>query len=116
MPEDEPEEVLRFWFPARPISDHAAAVKQFGWWFGGISNTAVTERFASLLERAIRGELDHWAESARSRLALIIVLDQFSRAIHAGTARAFVQDPKALALTLEGIEIGHHGALETPWE
>jgi uncharacterized protein (DUF924 family) len=116
MPEDEPEGVLRFWFPARPISDHGAAVKQFGWWFGGTSNTAVAERFAPLLERAIRGELDHWAESARSRLALIIVLDQFSRAIHAGTARAFAQDRKALDLGLQGIEIGHYATLETPWE
>jgi uncharacterized protein (DUF924 family) len=42
--------------------------------------------------------------------------DQFSRSVHRGTARAFAQDPKALALTLEGIEIGHYAALATPWE
>jgi uncharacterized protein (DUF924 family) len=116
MPGDEFEEVLRFWFPARPISDHAAAVRQFEWWFGGASNAAVAERFAPLLERALRGEFDRWAETARSRLALILVFDQFSRSVHRGTARAFAQDPKALALTLEGIEIGHYAALATPWE
>jgi uncharacterized protein (DUF924 family) len=47
---------------------------------------------------------------------LIIVLDQFSRSIHRGTAQAYAQDRKALALALEGIEIGHYAALETPWE
>ena len=116
MPENKSEAVLRFWFPARPISDRAAAVRQFEWWFGGASNAAVAERFAPLLERAIRGELDHRAETARSRLALILVFDQFSRAIHGGTAQAFAQDPKALALALEGIALGHYAALATPWK
>jgi uncharacterized protein (DUF924 family) len=77
---------------------------------------AIIERFQRLLEQAGRGERDHWAHSPRSRLALIIVLDQFSRSIHRGTARAYAQDPKALALALEGIAIGHYAALETPWE
>jgi uncharacterized protein (DUF924 family) len=116
MPEVGFEDVLRFWFPRRPISDHAAAVRQFEWWFAGGSNAAVMERFAPLLERAIRGELDHWSASACSRLALILVLDQFSRSIYRGTARTFAQDHKALALALAGIEIGHYADLETPWE
>jgi uncharacterized protein (DUF924 family) len=45
-----------------------------------------------------------------------VVLDQFSRSVYRGTARAFAQDSRALALALEGIAIGHHAALETPWE
>ncbi|MBW4600806.1 MAG: DUF924 domain-containing protein [Calothrix sp. FI2-JRJ7] len=32
-------------------------------------------------EKAARGELDSWSELPQSRLALIIVLDQFSRTI-----------------------------------
>jgi uncharacterized protein (DUF924 family) len=52
----------------------------------------------------------------RSRLALIIVLDQFSRSLYRDTAQAYAQDAKALALALEGIRIGHYGALDTPWE
>jgi uncharacterized protein (DUF924 family) len=80
----------------------------------GGADSDVTERFPLLLERAARGELDNWSRSARSRLALIIVLDQFSRTIHRGTVQAFAQDPKALALALEGIDIGHYAAFETP--
>jgi uncharacterized protein (DUF924 family) len=110
------EDVLRFWFPELSGANHARMVRQFEWWFRGGANSAVAERFSLLLERATRGELDHWSNWPRPRLALIIVLDQFSRSLYRDTARAFAQDPKALALALEGLEIGHYAALETPWE
>src|SRR4029453_8529120 len=63
-----------------------------------------------------RGELDGWAESPRSRLALIVVLDQFPRTIHRGTSLAYAQDRKALGLALRGIECGHLAALGSPFE
>jgi uncharacterized protein (DUF924 family) len=113
---EEFEEVLRFWFSSLPRGDHAAMVQQMEWWFRGGADSEIIKRFPLLLERATRGELDSWSQSPRSRLALIIVLDQFSRTIHRSTAQAFAQDPKALGLALEGIEIGHYAALETPWE
>src|SRR5262245_21468269 len=116
MHSEDSEDVLRFWFPELSKVDHAKMVRQFEWWFRGGADSAIAERFAMLLERATRGELDHWSNGPRPRLALIIVLDQFSRSLYKGTARAFEHDPKALALALEGIEIGHYAALETPWE
>ncbi|WP_309744147.1 DUF924 family protein [Chamaesiphon sp. OTE_20_metabat_361] len=73
-------------------------------------------RFSPLLERAIAGELNDWTREPRSRLALILILDQFSRTIYRGTDRAFAQDETARALTISGIELGHYTALETPWE
>ena len=63
-------------------------------------------RFGGLVERALRGELDSWADTARGRLALILVLDQFPRNIFRGTARAFGGDAAALTLTLEGTKAG----------
>jgi uncharacterized protein (DUF924 family) len=113
---EEADDVLRFWFPESPGRDHAAMVRQLEWWFRGGADAAILERFVPLHERAARGELDRWSQTPRSRLALILVLDQFSRSIHKGTAGAFAQDPKALALALEGIENGHYAALEAPWE
>ncbi len=110
------EDVLRFWFPPHLKDDHAVMVHQFAWWFGGGADFALLERFQPLLERAVRGELDSWASAPRSRLALIIILDQFSRTVYQGTAQAFAQDAKALALALEGIDLGHYAALKTPWE
>jgi uncharacterized protein (DUF924 family) len=111
------EDVLRFWFPEQLSGgDHTTMVSQFEWWFRGGADSAIIERFQLLLEQAARGERDHWAHSPRSRLALIIVLDQFSRSVYRGTAQAYAQDPKALALAHEGIAIGHYAALATPWE
>jgi uncharacterized protein (DUF924 family) len=113
---DEPERVLAFWFPDLSDADHARMVRQFEWWFRGGADGAIAERFTPLLERAARGDLDHWSVQPRSRLALIIVLDQFPRSLYRDTARAYAQDPKALALALEGIRIGHYAGLQTPWE
>jgi uncharacterized protein (DUF924 family) len=116
MPGQEFEDVLRFWFPQPPGLDHATMLGRFEWWFRGGADAAIARRFTGLLERAARGDLDPWAHHARSRLALIIVLDQFSRSVYRGTAQAYAQDPKALALALEGIALGHYAALEAPWE
>lgn len=116
MKTERSEDVLRFWFPSRPSNDQAAIVRQWESWFRGGTDADITEHFSPLLERATRGELDAWSCEPRSRLALIIVLDQFSRTSHRGTAQAFAQDPKACALTLEGIDVGHYAALDTPRE
>ena len=110
------EDILRFWFcqPANP--DLATMVRQLDWWFRGGTDAEIIQHFAPLLERATQGELDSWSGQPRSRLALILVLDQFSRTLHRGTAQAFAQDEKACALTLEGLDLGHYAALETAWE
>ncbi|MGI2905651.1 DUF924 family protein [Tolypothrix sp. VBCCA 56010] len=110
------EDVLRFWFKSRPSGGQAAMVRAWEWWFRSGADADIIKHFSPLLERAKQGELDTWSSEPRSRLALIIVLDQFSRTIHRGTAQAFAQDSKACTLTKEGIEVGHYAALETPWE
>jgi uncharacterized protein (DUF924 family) len=106
--------VLRFWFPEG--SGHTTDPGQLEWWFRGGTDALVLRRFPPLLARARRGELDAWSRAPRSRLALILVLDQFPRTIHRGSAEAFSSDPQAQALALEGLDNGHYAALETPWE
>jgi uncharacterized protein (DUF924 family) len=113
---EQSEAVLQFWFPSELRNDREAITRQAEWWFRGGADSAILEQFPPLLEQAERGELDSWVTTPRSRLALIIVLDQFSRTVFRGSARAFAQDAKAVALTLEGIDVGHYAALETPWQ
>jgi uncharacterized protein (DUF924 family) len=113
---EQSDEVLRFWFPIQPDADQATMVRQWEWWFRGGGNAQIVDHFSPLLTQAMRGDLDDWSCEPRSRLALILILDQFSRTIYQNTAQAFAQDPKAIALTLEGIDVGHYAALETPWE
>ena len=110
------ESILKFWFSSRLNDNQAALLRQWEWWFRGGADTQTIKPFLSLYEQAVRGELDDWASQPRSRLALILLLDQFSRTIYQGTAQAFSQDAKACLLTFEGIKRGHYATLETPWE
>lgn len=61
---------------------------------------------APLLHVARASELDAWTATPDGWLALLIVLDQFSRNIRRGTPLAFAADPQARALALAGIERG----------
>jgi uncharacterized protein (DUF924 family) len=112
----EAEDVLAFWFPAGLDEDQAAHRKMFQFWFGGGANAEIVQRFAGTHEAAAKGVLDRWAETPRGRLALIIVLDQFSRSLHGGTALAYAQDAKAIRLATDGLESGLYDQLSTVWE
>ena len=105
----EAEEVLAYWFPEDLIDADLETLRRHGkrWMAGGPEvDREITERFGELLERARRGELDYWADTPRGRLALIIVLDQFSRNVYRGSPLSYSQDEKALRLALEGIDLG----------
>lgn len=105
----EAEEVLSYWFPEDLADADVETLRRHGkrWMAGGPEvDREITERFGELLERARSGELDHWAQTPRGRLALIVVLDQFSRNIYRGLPLSYSQDEKALRLALEGIDWG----------
>ena len=52
-------------------------------------------RFADALRDAKAGAFDHWTETPRGALALVILLDQFSRNLHRESPEAFAADTKA---------------------
>lgn len=58
-------------------------------------------RFSSEWQAACAGELFAWRETARGRLAEIILLDQFSRNLNRNSPRAWQQDGMALVLAQE---------------
>src|SRR5919107_3123496 len=112
-----PEEVLSYWFPEEDIfdADQETFGRQMQWWFRGGPEVdrEISERFGEVLEQARRGELDHWAQTPRGRLALIVVLDQFSRNVYRGSALSYAQDERALKLAVEGIVLGMDRKLES---
>ena len=110
-------EVIDFWFPEGLSLDVDARTHRDNWiWrMRGGADEEIFARFSRLARRAAAGALDHWAADAHGRLALIVVLDQFSRAVWKGTARAYAQDAAALSLAMQGYANGHYAALETPW-
>ena len=105
---NEIEQLLDFWFGTCAADGSLDPAKQKMWFGDGRKHDAVIHKqFSKLHRRAARGELDaEWAATPRGRIALIVVLDQFSRHIHRGTAAAFAQDPAAQRLAIDGIEQG----------
>ncbi len=94
-----PETVLEFWFadglvagwPSRPMGDL--------WWSGGKPvDEDIRARFGSAVEEAVNGGLTGWESPLLHRLALVILLDQFTRNVFRGQPRAFAGDPRARAL------------------
>ncbi len=90
-------DVLRFWFEEHPKD-----------WF--VKNpdfdAEIRARFSTLHGAAAAGQLAHWADEARSCLALVVVLDQFPRNIYRGHARAFASDELARSVARVILERG----------
>ena len=100
--------ILQFWF-GDCRDDAVDPVAQKRWYSGGESlDREIRERFGDALLRISRGELDDWQASARGRLAGVILLDQFSRNIHRGSAEAFACDPLARQWVKAGLAEGEH--------
>jgi uncharacterized protein (DUF924 family) len=95
--------ILAFWFKEQELSAPQID-RRMDIWFGEDQafDHEIREEFTRDVERASAGELDHWAQDPRGRLALIILLDQFRRNIHRGTAEAYEKDKVALKLCVEG--------------
>lgn len=91
-------EVLQFWF---------AELEERDWW---AKDTALDERirarFAGLHERLAGTEAGD-VRGPEAILAAVIVLDQFSRNLFRGSARAFAADPVARRLAREAVAAGY---------
>ena len=88
-----PEAILHFWFTELTPKQHYAK--------DAALDETIRTRFDATLTAAARCELFAWRATPEGRLAEILVLDQFSRNVYRETARAFAQDPLALALAQE---------------
>jgi len=95
--------ILSFWFKEQKLSapqvDHRMDI-----WFGDDAafDQEIQTEFSDDVACASEGQLDHWAQEPRGRLALILLLDQFRRNIYRNTAQAFELDKLALKLCVEG--------------
>ncbi len=99
------QQVLDFWFVEHGKDDWFTTSLEF--------DRKLAGRFAETHEKIARGEGFVWRQSARGRLAEIIVLDQFSRQLHRGQARAFAQDGMAIVLAQELVAQGLDAELST---
>jgi uncharacterized protein (DUF924 family) len=103
MQQKDPRIVLNFWFKEIEPKQHWVKDPEF--------DQLIETRFESLLIAAFKCELYEWRDTAKGRLAEIIVLDQFSRNIYRDTPKAFAQDALALALAQEAVAAGSDNEL-----
>lgn len=102
-----PDDVLKFWF-SESTREH---------WFkpSGEIDSEIDRRFGALHRRAAAGEFDDWARNPRSALALIVILDQFSRNLHRGKPETYANDDHALRIARAAIVRGFDQYLDG-WE
>ena len=84
-----PQDVLNFWFADDPT------VRRKIWFEKNIAFDSGCNRFVDALRDARIGRFDHWAETPRGALALLILLDQMSRNLHRGSPDSYAADAKA---------------------
>lgn len=101
---DRAHELLNSWFGNLGTADLPNSDRT-NLWFGDNdkSRQQIMSAFAHEFNAAISGNLKEWEMSARGRLALIILLDQFSRYLHKQSERAFSCDAEAQRLCVEGL-------------
>jgi uncharacterized protein (DUF924 family) len=103
--EDRVHELLKFWFGDLGHADLPTSDRT-NLWFG--ENAQLREKLLSTFKQdyqeAIEGKLTNWSETPRGRLALIILLDQFSRCLHRESGTAFEHDNLAQKLCVEGLQ------------
>ncbi|MDA0786581.1 MAG: DUF924 domain-containing protein [Proteobacteria bacterium] len=93
------DEVLGFWFHETDRQNWFERSDDFD----GI----VRDRFAAAVETARGGGFDAWRDTARGGLAVIILIDQFSRNLHRDSPRAWSADDVALSCTRQALARAH---------
>jgi uncharacterized protein (DUF924 family) len=98
-------EVLDFWFGPRDAPEFGTSRD---WWFkkSDATDNAIRDRFGADIDAALRGERDDWSSSPRGALALILLLDQFTRNVFRDSPRAFAGDAQALQLAKSLVDSG----------
>jgi len=101
--------ILDYWFEGldedTKITNDSVWMKK---WFAKDKNNDhyIKKTFEKDVINASLGKYKDWEESVEGRLALIILLDQFSRHIYRGKSQAFENDLTALELSFRSIKDG----------
>lgn len=100
----------------------AAARDVLDFWFGEVDpeqwferddafDELIRARFAQTVGAARDGTLDDWAGTPHGCLALILLIDQFSRNLHRASPLAWSADDRARALTKRALNASYDDAL-----
>jgi uncharacterized protein (DUF924 family) len=109
--------IVKFWFGELDETGMSGADYHRLWFSASPETDARCRRcFGERVVQAVGGELDNWADSDwthgdQGLVALVLLLDQFTRNIYRDTPAAFAGDAAALALAQRAIETGRYQRL-----
>lgn len=113
-----PASILEFW-----LADGLDGSNASGWptqelgkrWFGGGAalDEEIKTRFGARVVQALGGGLKAWEHEPLPRLALVILLDQFTRNVFRASAQAFAGDARAQKLVLD--TLARQADEQLPW-
>jgi uncharacterized protein (DUF924 family) len=91
--------IITYWF--------GGSEPQKKWFSGGPAVDAeIKDQFSDLIDKARASQLNSWTEKPQSTLALLILLDQFSRNVFRGSPLSFSSDSMAVNITIEALAKG----------
>ena len=109
-----PAEVLDFWLGDGVSKEWPTQDLNKRWFGGGAELDAeISARFGNSVKAAVDGGLQDWEQPPLNRLALVILLDQFTRNVFRGKGQAFAGDARAQHLVLQALAAGDD--LQLPW-
>ena len=97
--------ILHFWFNETSMDERFSYNEEF--------DQKIKEKFFLDYQKAINNEYDEWQNHAKECLALIIMLDQFSRNLFRNNSKAFAMDAKARLIANEAIDRAYIEELST---
>jgi uncharacterized protein (DUF924 family) len=90
--------ILNFWFKESTPEEHFKRNDSF--------DKKIRNLFENDYQKVINNELEDWQDDPHTCLALIILLDQFSRNLFRDNSKAFAYDKKARLIVNEAIDRG----------
>ena len=105
-----PRDVLDFWFGPPDDPDHANPREA---WFTKDDgfDESIRSQFGAAVDLAIDGGREDWTDGGAGNLAVILMLDQFTRNIFRGSDRSFAGDARARDLARAVVDSGNDSAL-----
>ncbi len=100
-----PRDVIDFWFSDR--------VRKL--WFNSTPefDRELRESYRETWEKAKRGELDHWKQSAEGCLALVVILDQFPLNMFRDTAESYSTEAQSREVARHALALEFDRSLES---
>jgi len=96
--------ILDFWFIQSSMEDWFKKDDKY--------DEKIKKLFLEDLKQATNNEYDEWQDTAKECVALVILLDQFSRNLYRESSAAFAQDYKTRLIVNEAVDRGYLEELE----